>query len=158
MGSRVSPSPMTASASHRSKRLRPKAEAASPTCTTASRPSGASSRSRIRAVAGLESQQPWRSDVRTRFVWAMVAFSAVCAVLDTAIVAAQKPLFSQSVYYAHGWPIVPLATLGAAVMGALIVSAYPTPPIRLLLVVIGGTSIAVVAEAYMLWRPGGSGH
>ena len=88
----------------------------------------------------------------------MVAFSAVCAVLDTAIVAAQKPLFSQSVYYAHGWPIVPLATLGAAVMGALIVSKYPTHPIGWLLVVIGGTSIAVVAEAYAFWPPGGSGH
>src|SRR4051812_35040808 len=149
---------MTASASHPSKQLRLTAEAVSRTCTTASRRSGASSRSRIRAVAGLASQQPWRSDMRTRFVWSMVAFSAVCAVLDTAIVAAQKPLFSQSVYYAHGWPIVPLATLGAAVMGALIVSRYPTHPIGWLLVVIGGTSVAVVAEAYMLWPPGGSGH
>src|SRR5947209_7727650 len=103
---------MTASASHRSKQLRLTAEAASPTCTTASRPSAVSSCLRIRSVTGLESQQPWRSDVRTRFVWSMVAFSAVCAVLDTAIVAAQNPLFSQAVYYAHGWPIVPLATLG----------------------------------------------
>src|SRR3954454_2020130 len=149
---------MTASASHRSKQLRLTAEAVSPTCTTASRQSAASSRSSIRSVTGLESQQLWRSDVRTRFVWSMVAFSAVCAVLDTAIVAAQNPLFSQSVYYAHGWPIVPLATLGAAVMGALIVSRYPTPPIGWLLVVIGGTSLAVVAEAYMFWPPGGSGH
>src|SRR3954453_18178222 len=158
MGSRVSPSPMTASASHRSKQPRPKAEAASPTCTTASRQSGESSHSRIRAVAGLASQQPWRSDVRTRFVWSMVAFSAICAVLDTAIVAAQKPLLSHEVYYAHGWPIVPLATLGAAVMGALIVSRYPKHPIGWLLVVTGSTSIAVAGEAYEFWPPFGSGH
>src|SRR4051794_7181817 len=149
---------MTASASHPSKQLRLTVEAASPTCTTASKQLAVSSRSTIRSVTGLESQQRWRSEVRTRFVWGMVALSALCAVLDTAIVAAQNPLFSQAVYFAHGWPIVPLATLGAAVMGALIVSRYPTHPIGWLLVVIGGTSLAVVAEAYMFWPPGGSGH
>src|SRR3954447_8422361 len=96
--------------------------------------------------------------MRARIAWSMVVLSVVCAVLDTVIVAAQKPLLSHEVFYEHGWPIVPLATLGAAVMGALIVSRYPKHPIGWLLVVTGSTSIAVAGEAYEFWPPFGSGH
>src|SRR4051794_19844670 len=96
--------------------------------------------------------------MRARIAWSMVVLSVVCAVLDTVIVAAQKPLLSHEVFYEHGWPIVPLATLGAAVMGALIVSRYPRHPIGWLLVVTGATSIAVAGEAYEFWPPFGSGH
>src|SRR3954449_4976292 len=96
--------------------------------------------------------------MRARIAWSVVVLSVVCAVHDTVIVAAQKPLLSHEVFYEHGWPIVPLATLGAAVMGALIVSRYPKHPIGWLLVVTGSTSIAVAGEAYEFWPPFGSGH
>jgi signal transduction histidine kinase len=96
--------------------------------------------------------------VRARIAWFVVVLSVVCAGLDTAIVALHGPMLSREVYFAHGWPIVPLATLGAAVMGALIVSRYPQHPIGWLLVVTGVCSTAVAAEAYNFWPPGGSAH
>src|SRR3954466_564397 len=149
---------MTASALHRRRLPGPLEVAVWPTCAIVSRQSADSSRSTARRGAALVSLQRWRSEMRARIAWSMVVLSVVCAVLDTVIVAAQKPLLSHEVYYEHGWPIVPLATLGAAVMGALIVSRYPRHPIGWLLVVTGATSIAVAGEAYEFWPPFGSGH
>src|SRR4051794_419917 len=149
---------MTASALHQRRLPGPLEVAVWPTCAIVSRQSAVASRSRAPSVGELVSLQPWRSEMRARIAWALVVLSVVCAVLDTVIIAAQKPLLSHEVYYEHGWPIVPLATLGAAVMGALIVSRYPKHPIGWLLVVTGSTSIAVAGEAYEFWPPFGSGH
>src|SRR5213593_588878 len=129
MAPQASASSTTASALRRRTLLPPPEVVGWPTCATVSRQSAVASRSSAPSVAELGSLQPWRSEMRARIAWSMVVLSVVCAVLDTVIVAAQKPLLSHEVYYEHGWPIVPLATLGAAVMGALIVSRYPRHPI-----------------------------
>jgi hypothetical protein len=96
--------------------------------------------------------------VRARIAWIVVALSAACAVGDTILSAKHAPLFSQQEWLEHGWPVVPLATLGAAVMGALIVSRYPRHPVGWLLVVAGLSSVAVVGEAYTLWAFADGGH
>src|SRR4051812_34508795 len=150
--------PMTASALHQRRLPGPLEVAVWPTCAIVSRRSADSSRSTARRVAALGSLQRWRSEMRARIAWSMVVLSVVCAVLASVAVAAQRAVLSPEVFYEHGWPIVPLATLGAAVMGALIVSRYPRHPIGWLLVVTGATSIAVAGEAYEFWPPFGSGH
>ncbi|MDX6203286.1 MAG: hypothetical protein QOJ83_2786 [Frankiales bacterium] len=96
--------------------------------------------------------------MRIRIAWTLVVVSVVCAVLDTVITAEHAPLLSEQVWARHGWPLVSLATLGSALMGALIVSRYPRHPIGWLLVVAGVSSISVMAEAYSLWPPVGAGH
>src|SRR3954453_12985104 len=146
---------MTASALRR-RTLPPLPEAVGwRTCAIVSRPSAVSARSTAHRVEALVSLRRSRSEMRARIAWSMVVLTVVCAVLDTVIVAPQKPLLSHEVFYEHGSPIVPLATLGAAVMGALIVSRYPRHPIGWLLVVTGSTSIAVAGEAYEFWPPFG---
>ncbi|MDX6258219.1 MAG: hypothetical protein QOJ11_4553 [Frankiales bacterium] len=84
--------------------------------------------------------------------------SGLCLLLDTVITAEHAPLLSEQVWARHGWPLVSLATLGSALMGALIVSRYPRHPVGWLLVVAGVSSISVLAEAYSLWPPVGAGH
>src|SRR3954471_5692347 len=96
--------------------------------------------------------------MRARIAWSLAALSFVCAITDTVLSAKHLPLFSQQEWLEHGWPVVPLATLGAAVMGALIVSRYPRHPVGWLLVIAGTSSISVVGEAYTLWAFGDDGH
>src|SRR3954454_2630233 len=148
--------PTMASGSFLSKSSR-RAEAVWPTCGTASRRSAGSCRSTSRPAPGLVYRRQWRSEVRARIAWLLVVVSAVCAVLDTAIVAAHAPLLSHGVFIAHGWPLVTFATFGSALMGALIVSRFPDHPIGWLLVVAGTSSIAATTESYNFWPPG-SGH
>src|SRR3954454_5700337 len=149
--------PTMASGSFLSKSSR-RAEAVWPTCGTASRRSAGSCRSTSRPAPGLVYRRQWRSEVRARIAWLLVVVSAVCAVLDTAIVAAHAPLLSHGVFIAHGWPLVTFATFGSALMGALIVSRYPDHPIGWLLVIAGTSSVAATAESYSFWPPGGSAH
>src|SRR4051812_41269442 len=96
--------------------------------------------------------------MRTRFAWSMVVLSAVCAIADTVFAAMHAPLLSRQEWLEHGWPVVPLATLGAAVMGALIVTRYPRHLVGWLLVVAGASSLSVLAESYGLWAFDGAGH
>jgi signal transduction histidine kinase len=96
--------------------------------------------------------------MRTRFAWSMAILSAVCAVADTVFAAMHAPLLSRQEWLEHGWPVVPLATLGAAVMGALIVTRYPRHLVGWLLVVAGASSLSVLGESYGLWAFGGAGH
>ena len=90
--------------------------------------------------------------MRTRLAWVLAGISAVCAVADTLVVSAYQPLLSEATIAVHGWPLVNLAALGSAVMGALVVSRYPRHPIGWLLSVIGiTTSVSLLAESYSIW-------
>jgi signal transduction histidine kinase len=90
--------------------------------------------------------------VRTRLAWLLAGISGLCAVADTIVVSAFQPLLSEATIAVHGWPLVNLAALGSAVMGALVVTRYPRHPIGWLLNVIGvTTSISVLAESYSIW-------
>src|SRR5688572_19944665 len=52
----------------------------------------------------------------------------------------------------HGWPLVNVAGLGSAVLGAVILSAHPRHPIGWILNGIGvSTSISLAAESYGIW-------
>ena len=98
--------------------------------------------------------------MRARFAWLLAGISAVCAIGDTLVVASFQPLLSEASIALHAWPLVPIAALGSAVMGAVIVSRYPRHPIGWLLGVVGVTSsISVFAEAYSIWsvEEGGPG-
>jgi signal transduction histidine kinase len=90
--------------------------------------------------------------VRTRLAWLLVVLSAVCVVADTVVVSSFQPLLSEATIAVHGWPLVNLAALGSAVMGALVISRYPRHPIGRLLTVVGvTTSISLLAESYSIW-------
>jgi signal transduction histidine kinase len=98
--------------------------------------------------------------VRTRLAWLLVGISGVCAVADTVVVSAFQPLLSEATIAVHAWPLVNLASLGSAVMGALVISRYPRHPIGWLLSIIGvTTSISLLAESYSIWvvNEGGPG-
>ena len=66
--------------------------------------------------------------MRSRLAWAVVALTTVAFILDTVFTAAHRPLLSEATWADHGWPLAPLAGMGYAVMGALIISRYPQPP------------------------------
>jgi signal transduction histidine kinase len=84
--------------------------------------------------------------------WSLALASLVFGVADTLVTAACRPLFSEEAIAVHGWPFAPAATVGAAVMGAVIVSRYARHPIGWLLSVIGVLSSAsLLAEAYSIW-------
>ena len=89
-------------------------------------------------------------DVGARHVaWTRGGISLVLAVVDTALVAASYPPFSMKSIGIHGWPLVNLAGLGSAVLGAVILSAHPRHPIGWILNIIGlSTSISLATESY----------
>jgi signal transduction histidine kinase len=97
-------------------------------------------------------------DVRVRAAWSLAAFAGVCAVADTVLTGLRTPLLSLDAWAEHGWPSVTLATLGSALMGALIVSRYPRHPVGWLLMVAGMSSLSISSEAYYLWAFDGDGH
>ena len=80
-----------------------------------------------------------------------VALGVAGLVLDTAFTAAHRSLLSAAVWAEHGWPLIPLTTLGCALMGALVVRSSPRHPVGWLLLVASLTSVASPAEAYSLW-------
>lgn len=93
-----------------------------------------------------------------RFVAAaLVALSAVCAVVDTVVTSAHLGLLSERAWTSHGWPLITLTTLGCAVMGGLIVARHPRHPVGWLLLVGSTTSVGLPAEVYSLWVLEGDG-
>ena len=76
-----------------------------------------------------------RPDVRRRIAWAVFGLAVVATVLDTVFTAAHRSLLSEATWAEHGWPLAPLANLGCALMGALIVRAIPRHPLGWLLCV-----------------------
>ena len=91
--------------------------------------------------------------MRARHVaWTAAGISLVLAVVDTALVAASYPPFSMKSTGIHGWPLVNLAGIGSAVLGAVILTAHPRHPIGWILTFIGlSTSISLATESYGIW-------
>src|SRR4051794_22733642 len=96
---------------------------------------------------------------RVRVAWGLAMLSLMLAVADTVFTDLHTPLFSQSAWIDHGWPMISLTTLACSVMGALIVARYPRHPIGWLLLLAGLSTISISTEAYSLWalEPGGNG-
>jgi hypothetical protein len=87
----------------------------------------------------------------------LVAVSVVCLVLDTAFTAAQTSLLSEQAWAGHAWPLIPIATLGCSVMGALILRRRPGHAVGRLLLLAGVCSLAGPAESYATWVLDGNG-
>ncbi len=125
------------------------------TCATAWTRWAATSRSaRTSRVAPTSSSPSGRwSDMRARHVaWTAAGICLVLAVVDTALVAASYPVFSTKSTGIHGWPLVNVAGLGSAALGAVILTAHPRHPIGWILNVIGlSTSISLATESYGIW-------
>jgi GAF domain-containing protein len=91
--------------------------------------------------------------------WSLVAVSAALTVLDTVLVAVSMPLLSAESVGIHGWPLVNTASLGSAVLGAVIVGSDPRHPIGWLLSFVGVTTcISLAAESYGVWVLEHGGH
>jgi signal transduction histidine kinase len=87
----------------------------------------------------------------------VVGVASVAAVLDTWFTDARGSLLSETTWAAHGWPLAPLAGVGCAVMGALIVSRHPKHMLGWLLCVASLLSVTLAADAYTLWVLEGDG-
>ena len=95
--------------------------------------------------------------MRARIAWSVVGVAGLATFLDTVFTAAHRSLWSESTWAEHGWPLAPLANLGCALMGALIVSRHPRHPLGWLLVVASLLSVTLAAEAYGVWVLDGDG-
>jgi signal transduction histidine kinase len=95
--------------------------------------------------------------VRPRLAWAVLWLTSLAVVLDTMFTAAHRPLLSEATWADHGWPLAPLASVGCALMGALIVSRYPRHPLGWLLSAASLLSLTLAAEAYSVWVLEGDG-
>jgi signal transduction histidine kinase len=95
--------------------------------------------------------------VRGRIAWAFLGLTTLAGILDTAFTAAHRSLLSEATWADHGWPLAPLAGVGCALMGALIVSRYPRQPIGWLLCVASLLSVTLAADAYSVWVLDGDG-
>ena len=132
----------------------------------------ANMRDRLDAVGGTVTVRPWQARARrspplvdrsggltcargSPGRWSAVA--VVATVLDTVFTAAHRSLLSEATWAEHGWPLAPLASLGCALMGALIVSRHPRHPLGWLLCVASLLSVTLAAEAYSIWVLDGDG-
>jgi hypothetical protein len=87
-----------------------------------------------------------------RLAWLLAGLSLVCELADTVITSTYRPLFSEESLAVHGWPLTAFATVGAATMGALVISRYPRHRIGWLLSVVGSfSSVSLLMESYSLW-------
>ena len=89
--------------------------------------------------------------MRTTVAWAVVGLVVVATVLDTVFTAAHRSLWNEATWAEHGWPLTPMANLGCALMGALIVRRHPRHPIGWLLCVASLLSVTLAADAYGIW-------
>jgi signal transduction histidine kinase len=95
--------------------------------------------------------------VRARLAWAVLALTMLAGTLDTVFTAAHGSLLSESTWADHGWPLAPLAGVGCAFMGALIISKYPGQPLGWLLSAASLLSVTLAADAYSIWVLDGAG-
>ena len=87
-----------------------------------------------------------------RVAWLAAGISMLFAVVDTALVVASYPPLSVKSIGIHGWPLVTIAGVGSAVLGAVILGAHPRHPIGWILNFVGlTTSISLAAESYGIW-------
>lgn len=95
-----------------------------------------------------------------KVAWVLCGLTAVAIVLDTVVIATYQPLLSEESIAVHGFPFVSGAVLGAAAMGALVLSRDGRHPIGWLLTLIGVSSaLALVCETVSIWivNEGGPG-
>ena len=95
--------------------------------------------------------------MRARIAWCVVGLTTIAAILDTLFTAAYRPLLSEATWADHGWPLAPLAGVGCALMGALIVSRYPKHMLGWLLCAASLLSVTLATDAYTLWVLEGGG-
>lgn len=95
--------------------------------------------------------------MRVRAAWGVFALTIIAVILDTVFTAAYRPLLSEATWADHGWPLAPLAGLGCALMGALIVSRHPKHLLGWLLTAASLLSVTLAADAYTLWVLEGDG-
>jgi signal transduction histidine kinase len=95
--------------------------------------------------------------VHARLAWGVVTLTTIAVLLDTIFTAAYRPLLSEATWASHGWPLAPLAGLGCAVMGALIISRHPRHLLGWFLSVASLLSVTLAADAYTLWVLEGDG-
>jgi hypothetical protein len=95
--------------------------------------------------------------VRARIAWCVLGLTLIAVTADTVFTAAHRPLLSQATWADHGWPLAPLAGVGCALMGALIVSRHPEHLLGWLLSVASLLSVTLAADAYTLWVLDGDG-
>ena len=95
--------------------------------------------------------------MRRHIAWGVVVVTVVAFVLDTVFTAAHRPLLSEVTWADHGWPLAPLAGVGYAVMGALIISRYPAHRLGWLLSAASLLSVTLAADAYSTWVLDGGG-
>jgi hypothetical protein len=92
--------------------------------------------------------------------WALALFTTLCMIGDTLVMSAYESLWSTEAWGIHGWPLVDIASLGCAILGAVIVTAYPRHFIGWLLVLVGATTgVSLLTESYSVWvvNEGGPG-
>jgi len=88
--------------------------------------------------------------VRARVAWGLFALTLICAVAETAVLASFRSLLSQRTVL-EGWPVITVATVVGAFLGALVISRYPGHRIGwLLLVGQFGTALGLLAGNYAL--------
>jgi signal transduction histidine kinase len=95
--------------------------------------------------------------MRARVAWAVLGLTTLAGILDTAFTAAHRSLLSEATWADHGWPLAPLAGVGCALMGALIISRYPRQPLGWLLCAASLLSVTLAADAYSIWVLDGDG-
>ncbi len=95
--------------------------------------------------------------MRARLAWCVLGLTVLAVILDTVFTAGYRPLLSESTWADHGWPLAPLAGLGCALMGALIITRYPTHMLGWLLSAASLLTVTLAADAYSLWVLKGDG-
>ena len=95
--------------------------------------------------------------MRARTAWAVMVVVLVATVLDTVFTAAHRSLWDEATWAEHGWPLTPVANLGCALMGALIVRRHPGHPLGWLLCAASLLSVTLAAEAFGTWALDGGG-
>src|SRR4051794_29152640 len=100
------------------------------------------------------------AEVRAAHVaWAVTGLCVVLTVVDTMLVTASYPALSTKSFGIHGWPLVNVAGLGSAALGAVILTSQPRQPIGWILSLIGlTTSISLATESYGIWVLQYDGH
>jgi GAF domain-containing protein len=95
--------------------------------------------------------------VPARIAWAVVGLTTLAGILDTVFTVAHRSLLSEATWADHGWPLAPLAGVGCALMGALIISRYPRQLLGWLLCAASLLSVTLAADAYSMWVLDGDG-
>jgi GAF domain-containing protein len=85
-----------------------------------------------------------------RMAWCVVVLCLVAVGVDTVFTAAHAPLMTEQTWAGRGWPLLDLAGLGCALMGALILSRHPGHRLGWLLCAGSLISVTMATEAYSI--------